>query len=440
MYQGKKVLVVGMGVSGKAAAYYLMQLGASVIGADRNAEALESNQEILALKDKGLLLISDKTHDMSQYDFIVVSPGFLPSHPLYRAAREAKKEIIGEIELGCRSVKNPILAITGTNGKTTVTMLVAHVLNQSGKKAKALGNVGIPFTKELLTLNPEEIIVLELSSYQLDTMTQKVLDAAVILNITPDHLDRYGTMEEYAKSKLQIKKFLKEGGKLYIEDKAFHEFGKETLSSNYRTYGYTSKCDVFTDLQDVYMEGNKRFSLPKQYLGSQSHDLENLMAAYAICQELKINPEQFVAAFSTFKKPAHRIEYVREKEGVIYIDDSKGTNVDAVIRAVQSLKGPIILIAGGKDKGSAYTPWIEVFTNRVKCICAIGQAAGKIKQQLSSSFPVIVFDQMDQAVKYAASIAVKGDQILLSPGCSSLDMYRDYAHRGEEFQRIVREL
>lgn len=437
MYKGKKIIVVGLGISGRSAAAFLLHHGASVVGVDRNISTLKLNSEILALEKKGLICETDHVQDMAPYDFMVVSPGISTTHALIQEAIKANKEIIGEIELGCRIVKNPILAVTGTNGKTTVTLLVAHALNQSGKRARALGNVGVPFTQELLSISPEEIIVLELSSYQLDTMNQEVLDAAVLLNITPDHLDRYGTMESYARSKLHMIDCMKQGNPCFIEENAYLEFGHLIKGKTVCTYGYSPSNTIYTDLTDVYAHGRSVFTLPNELQGQRSHEVENLMAAYSLCRGQNMTPEDFLKAFLSFKKPPHRLQFVCEKNGITFTNDSKGTNIDAVIRAVQTLKGPIILIAGGVDKGSAYTPWIESFANRVKYVCAIGQAAGKIEQQLRGQIPVKIFNQLEEAVRYAASIAMRGDHVLLSPGCSSLDMFRDYAHRGDEFQRVV---
>jgi UDP-N-acetylmuramoylalanine--D-glutamate ligase len=440
-YKGKKVLVVGLGLSGRAASGFLIEHGASVQGVDKNIGLLQSHPDLLTLQQRGLIVQHDSTlQSVKEFDFIVVSPGVPHTHPLYQRAKEQEVEILGEIELGCRSVSNPVIGVTGTNGKTTTTLLIAHVLNACGKKARALGNVGVPLTQEISSLEPDEILVLELSSYQLETLRQQVLDAAVLLNITPDHLERYGTMEAYAKAKFSICSNLKKGAPFYIEEKAYCEFGHLLENRFAKRYGYSSQADLFTDLQWIYNSQGKIGAVPEAYSGRASHDLENQMATYAICEAFGIAFPQFIDALSTFTKPAHRIQFICEKKGVSYYDDSKGTNIDAVIRAVQSLKGPVILIAGGVDKGAPYTAWIQPFMGRVKGIYAIGQAAQKIQEQLAAHFPVSICESLEQAVGQAAERAEKGDHVLLSPGCASFDMFRDYAHRGEEFQRIVGQL
>jgi UDP-N-acetylmuramoylalanine--D-glutamate ligase len=441
IFLGKQVLVVGLGVSGRSAVEFLLAHGAFVSGVDRDPQMLASHPEIQALKQAGLIVYVEKEfQDVARFDLMVVSPGVPLNHPLVQAAQRIEIPMIGEIELGCQVAKNPMLGITGTNGKTTVTLLVTHVLKQSRKSAQALGNVGIPFTRELLSIDSQSTIVLELSSYQIETLHQRCLEAALILNITPDHLDRYSTMEAYAKAKCEIERALKSGRCLYMEENAWRQYGYLLQEGKPRLYGYDSSSFIQTDLFAVYRDGKKMFELPDLLKKKKSHDLENLLAAYALCSDQGVTGVTFIEAWKTFKKPAHRIEFVTEHRGVRYYDDSKGTNIDAVIRAVQSLEGAIILIAGGVDKGAAYTPWLEEFKNKVKLICAIGQAAGKIHEQLDSQIPVMMFHSLDEAVLQASRFAQKGDNVLLSPGCSSFDMFKDYAHRGEEFQRIVRTL
>lgn len=437
----RHALVVGLGISGKSAAEFLLSYGVRVHGVDRYARAMSSDSAIQQLMQRGLTIQSDSDlKELDSYDLIVVSPGVPPTHPLLLQAAHKGIEVCGEIELGCRFAKNRIVGITGTNGKTTVTLLITHVLNKTGKRARAVGNVGTPLTRELLTAPPDEILVLELSSYQLETLNQRVLDAGAILNITPDHLERYGSMTAYAAAKFKIGDCLKSGAPLYLEHKSAEAFPFAHPSIPIKRYGYASDIELFCDLTAIF-EGDKRlFELPKPLQGRQSHDVENLMAAYGICMELDVDANAFVEAIKSFKKPSHRIEFIRSVDGVSYYDDSKGTNIDAVIRAVESLPGEIILIAGGVDKGSPYTPWTQCFTKKVKLICAIGQSADKIHEQISPTIPVEIYSSLEAAVQAAKNAASPGDNVLLSPGCSSFDMFRDYAHRGEVFQRAVMDL
>lgn len=437
-YLNKRVLVIGLGVSGKSAALFLKKQGAHVIGVDRDYTILEDSPEFDGLHAMGIECFSENCLlDIKSFNLVVVSPGVPKTHSLYQAALKAGIEVIGEIELAFRSLNKTILGVTGTNGKTTVTLLVEHVLNHWGKKAKALGNVGVPLT-EALGEDDYEIAVVELSSFQLETLRSPVVDRGVILNITPDHLDRYSSFEEYAKAKIRMQSFLKEGGELYVEENILLNHKPLFLKEeNIYTYGYSSHCDLWTDLSQVISKKNEGFILPKGLQGKASHDLENVLGAYALCRKVGISGEQFCQAFATFKKPPHRIQFVKTIRDVDYYDDSKGTNIDAVCRAIDYFSGKVILIAGGVDKGAPYTPWIAPFKDKVRYICAIGQAASKIKVDLEQNFPVQLFENMEAAVRFASKMAVAGDTVLLSPGCSSFDMFKSYAHRGEEFQRIV---
>lgn len=438
-----KTLVIGLGISGRAAAGFLLRKGAIVTGVDQNRQVIAENQEVAALCVAGMrAFTADQITQIDHFDLIVVSPGVPQSNMLYQKAVAAGIEVIGEIELACRFLKNKVLGITGTNGKTTVTLLVTHMLNHCGFKAAALGNSGVALTSqeaedEILS---DSIMVAELSSYQLETMRSEVLDAAVVLNVTPDHLDRYQTMNAYAKAKMHISDCLKRGGELYIERQCACEYKELLADKKHFTYGFREGCDLFCDLQAIVWQGKREVELPQELAGKMTHDVENFLAAYALCRRVGADPSDLVKAYRSFKKPSHRIEFVRELSGVKYFDDSKGTNLDAVVKAVDTMAGPVVLIAGGVDKGAAYTPWIAAFADKVTCICVIGQAAPMIEHDLKHAIPVKRFDSLESAVVYAAQAAQPGSNVLLSPGCSSFDMFKDYAHRGKEFQRIVRSL
>ena len=245
-------------------------------------------------------------------------------------------------------------------------------------------------------------------------------------------------MDAYAAAKCMLERSIQTNGCLYMDEQSWQAYGHLLKEKKPRLYGYSTTSFIYTDLEAVFRAGQKAFELPSTLKGRKNHDLENMLAAYALCADRGITAENFLEGWMTFKKPAHRIEFVTEIRGVKYYDDSKGTNIDAVLRAVQMLEGPIILIAGGVDKGAPYTAWLAEFKNKVKFICAIGQAAAKIAAELSSCIPVKILKNLDEAVQQAAQEAQKGDVVLLSPGCASFDMFRDYAHRGEEYQRAVR--
>lgn len=418
----KIALVLGLGVSGRAAVELLLARGYEVRGVDKNWDKLKDKEEIKRLSEKGLSIYSESDPSaLNQVTLFVPSPGVSQMHPLYQTAIHKGIPILGEIELALREAKQPCLAITGTNGKTTVTLLVTHILNQSGRKARSLGNIGEPLAPYFLHPDPQEILVIELSSFQLETLSVPVFDAAVLLNITPDHLDRYSSMLEYAKAKWRLQACLKPNSPFYVQDLAAKE--------------YASLCS--TGPFELFNKSVAPF-LPLSYRDGGEHDRENAMAAWALVQQMGVTETEFARALESFKKPAHRIEFVQEESGVFYFDDSKGTNIDATICAVKTMKGPVILIAGGVDKGASYAPWLPPFTGKVKQVVAIGQAAEKIQRELKGAFDVKIVATLDDAVQFAKQVAVRGDSVLLSPGCSSFDMFRDYAHRGEEFKRCVR--
>lgn len=439
MFENKKWLILGLGLSGRSAAHLLLTKQAKVSAIDSKMETLKLTADLEKLKKKGLKIYEESfCPSLLEFDGLIVSPGISSSHFLLQQAKCYGIPFMGEVALGCLFVKQqPVLGITGTNGKTTVTLLTTHIFNQAHQVAHALGNVGVPLTQVILNLNSQEKIILELSSYQLETLHQPLLEAAVILNITPDHLDRYFSLNHYAQAKCQIENCLKAQAYLYVEEKTWHAYRSLFKTSYLRLYGYDPSCFIYTDLFSVFREHKKVFSLPAPLQGYQSHEIENLLAAFALCSDQGVSVEQFLKGYNSFKKPPHRIEWVTERQGIKFIDDSKGTNIDAVIQAVKSLQGSIHLIAGGVDKGFSYCPWIKEFKDKVKSICAIGQAAAKIQEQLSPLIPVTICQTLQEAVELASDRAQRGDYVLLSPGCSSFDMFRDYVHRGKEFQNIV---
>ncbi len=440
MKQNKQVVVLGMGISGRAACRYLLNRGFPVLGIDKNQQLLNQHAEIQALCKEGLHIQGeDIPIPVQTIDFCVASPGVPPTNPIYQQLRKADIKIIGEVELACRDLAHPCLAITGSNGKTTTTLLVEHILNHQGVSAKAVGNVGVPVTEIInQETSKQTVLVLELSSWQLETLTSAPLDAGVILNITPNHLDRHASLEEYARTKIHMKNCLKPGKKLYVGAQCYRDFGEFFDGFDVSLFGYEKGCALYCDRNGVFVNENIEFILPPEYRGKVSHDVENMMAAYALCREAGISGSQFISAFRTFKKPPHRIEFVCSCKGVSYYNDSKGTNIDAVIKAVDSMPGDTILIAGGVHKGASYTPWIEAFRGKVKAVCAIGQAAEYIRQDLASMAPVEIFSTLEEAVQEASKKAKNGWNVLLSTGCSSFDMFRDYIHRGDEFKRIVK--
>ena len=411
-----------MGKSGKAAAAFLQRQGYDVVGVDTSPSSGYPQKAPL-----------------DQVDLVVVSPGVPPSDPTYAEAMAIKLPLIGEAELGLRALQQPCIGITGSNGKTTVTLLVQHVLQQSGLKSRAIGNVGTPFTEYALSPDPEEIIVAELSSYQLETLETKAFDAGIILNITPNHLDRYASLEEYARAKFRLQNCLKEKAPFFVYKDVQRDFGF-LLNTPCLTFGSGKECDLSTDKIAVQEGETIAYFLPIRYRNWGIHESENVLAAWMLCRNFGVAKEAFLHALESFQKPAHRIEFVAEIDKISFYDDSKGTSVDATLKAVASMTGEVVLIVGGVDKGGSYAPWKEKFQGKVRKVIALGQAAAKIAHELSDVMIVDIASSLEEAVDWAAEAAREGDSVLLSPGCSSLDMFRDYAHRGDEFKRFVYKL
>ncbi|MBM3198386.1 MAG: UDP-N-acetylmuramoyl-L-alanine--D-glutamate ligase, partial [Chlamydiae bacterium] len=377
---------------------------------------LSKDPEVQKLQEQGVRVFQEQSLPKEKFDLAISSSGI----PRHHQALALGDLVLGEAEFALREAKTPCIAITGTNGKTTVTLLVEHVLNKSGRRARALGNVGDPLAGYFLQPR-EEVLVVELSSYQLETLTYPAFQTGCILNITPDHLDRYASMQEYARAKARLQHCLQKQGAFFVCEKALEEY------------------------PSLFSEGTLPLQVEKakslfSSLSSMEHEQCNALAAWELCSQFGVNLEQFIQAWHTFRKPHHRIEFVQEVRGVAYYDDSKGTNIDAVIKAVHAITNPVILIVGGVDKGSSYLPWREAFTGRVKQLFVLGQAAKKISSELALFFNLQIVDSLEEAVLRASQVAVAGDAVLLSPGCSSLDMFRDYAHRGREFQKFVRGL
>ncbi len=399
-----KILVIGYGVSGKAAAAFLRSRGHEVVAVDRKGEGVPRDSEDFPLDG---------------FDQVILSPGVPPTHPLVVNALKRRIEVIGEIELGFRHLQNRCFGVTGANGKTTTVLLTTHILNCAGKKARALGNVGDSLCGYLLNADASEILIMELSSFQLETLRVKKLEAAIVLNITPNHLDRYASMEEYVKAKALIRNCLL--GELFVGGEVLKEWGRFFAGAS----DFEKNVDPIKGLSYTQLE------MPSK---------QSVQAAYLLCKRCGVTDVDFLRGLQTFKKPPHRIEWVAEINGVSYYNDSKSSNVHSVMHAVGRFEGPLVLIIGGLHKGSSYRPWIESFQGKVRKIVAYGQAAPLMELELASSFPFEKVDRFADAVKKSRLEAKKGETVLLSPGCSSYDQFPSYEHRGDEFKRLVREL
>lgn len=387
----KKALVIGVGISGRAVIDHLLKRGRAVVAYDQ--KPIEG--------EIGCPLIRDYEEiDLKEFDLVVQSPGVSLKHALIQKALDAGIQVIGEAEYAFREIKSPVIGITGTKGKSTLVSKVAHVLNMTGKKAVALGNIGTPLTSSIENISSETIIVAELSSFQLETMTSKVLFSATIINVSPDHLDRHGTLENYCKAKLRIARCLRPGGTFFVGSEVVEEFG--------------------------YL-----LEWPYQVIDKQK-DL-----AAVICKEFGVSESDYEQAVSTFKSLRHRLEYIGTIRGIRCYNDSKGTNVVATMYAVEKIGERIILLAGGKNKGASFAPWKKHFRGKVKKIIVFGEAKGEIYSELASEFDVQIVQTMKEAFEKGLQLGEEGDNLILSPGCASFDQFANAEERGNIFIRMV---
>ena len=427
--------ILGLGLSGIAAARKLLSAGASVRAWDDKLATEPLTDEMQALVNEGLVVDQE---GWMLCDEVVTSPGVPPSHPIYKAAVADSIPICNEVELALRYLPNPCVGVTGTNGKTTVTLLVEHLLRAAGVEARAVGNIGVPLCS--LDCKPSEVLVVELSSYQIDTMRSPRLTAGVVLNVTPDHLERYGTMDAYAASKFRLGDLVLPRGDFWVEVDAARTFSNVLGKRRPRLYGDSPGLGLSVGSATIRNDRGIEYIFPLGYTPKSKHDRLNCAAALALCLPFIEDPELVLNGLATFSKPEHRLETVACIDGVTYINDSKGTNVAAVLHAIESLPGRLWLIAGGVDKRGSYEPWKAAFAGRVCGVALIGQAAERIRADIGDAVACVDCGSLEEAVVWARGQALEGDSVVLSPGCSSFDMFRSYAHRGDVFKRLVAEL
>jgi UDP-N-acetylmuramoylalanine--D-glutamate ligase len=372
---------------------------------------------------------------------IVASPGVSLSEPFLVAATRRGLPIIGDIELFVREARAPIAAITGTNGKSTVTTLVALMGQAAGKRVLAGGNLGRP-ALDLLAEPTPEFYVLELSSFQLDTTHSLRAAAATVLNVTPDHMDRYRTLQAYAQSKAHIFDRC-DAAIVNLDDLQVRDMGRAaskvigfSLLKNPRAQYYATQ--IAGDV--ALMRGNERLTLMSELRITGLHNAANALAALAMADSLGFDRDASVQALRDFPGLAHRSQWIADVDGVRYVDDSKGTNVGATLAAVAGMAGSLIVIAGGQGKGQDFAPLASAFRNKVRHVVLIGQDAQLIASVLREICTIEFASDMNEAVRACARAAQPGETVLLSPACASLDMFRDYAHRGDVFASAVRSL
>ena len=445
--KGKRVLVVGLGKSGVASALFLHARGARVTVSDSKSED-QLRSEIPRLLDQGITVETGGHGERTfrTQDLIVVSPGVPVDVPQLAQARQLGIPVIGEIELAARFLKGKIAAITGSNGKTTTTALTGEVISKGGSKALVGGNIGTPAISMVEESTSDSWVVLEVSSFQLETIDTFHPKIAVVLNITPDHLDRHSNFQAYVDAKARI-----------FENQTTDDFtvlntdDPTSAALAGRTRGqkiwFSRKKEVERGAfvkagQIAYRdEASTREIMPvSQITLKGAHNLENVLAAVCVGMLVHSQPQSIRRAVQAFKAVEHRLEYVATVRGVEYYNDSKATNVDATIKALEAFPANIHLILGGKDKGSDYTVLNELLRKRVKRVYTIGAAAEKIEGQISQAAEVVRAGTLDSAVRRAASTASTGDIVLLAPACASFDQFENYEHRGGVFKQAVQTL
>ena len=448
--KGRKVLVFGAGISGIGAAGLLEANGADVILYDGN-EKLDpaSLKEQLGEKSGAAVLTGKLPQEtITSLDMAVLSPGVPTDLPVVLAMKEAGVQVIGEIELAYQFGKGDVLAITGTNGKTTTTSLLGQIMKQARKEVYVVGNIGNPYTAVAGQMTEQAVTVAEISSFQLETIREFRPKVSAILNITPDHLNRHHTMEAYieAKENIAVNQTEDDFCILNYEDRLLREFG-ENLRAKVLYFSSQRKLEEGIFLEDgkivLCLNGQKETIChvdELQILGTHNH--ENVMAAAAMAYVYGVPAQTIRKSVLSFGGVEHRIEYVAEKNGVAYYNDSKGTNPDAAIKGIRAMKRPTVLIGGGYDKDSEYTEWIESFDGKVKKLILLGQTREKIARDAKKcGFTDYVFaDSFEEAVHMAVKEAVSGDAVLLSPACASWDMFPSYEVRGDKFKEIVNSL
>lgn len=434
----KKVLVVGLGKSGMAAYELLKKMGALVSLYDGNKEMKIESVDVP-------LYLGDLPEEMfSGFDCAVFSPGVPLDIPVARYLIRNRVPVIGEIELAWLVERGQVMGITGTNGKTTTTTLTGEIMRAYNQKTFVVGNIGNPYTKEVLKSEKDSVTVAEISSFQLETIDTFSPKVSAVLNITPDHLNRHGTMENYIDAKISITK--NQGADqlcvLNYEDEVLRERARHMRC---RTLFFSSRRKLS---QGMYKDGNGNLVMAedgrvilnqKETRLPGDHNAENIMAALMMVFEMGVPKELAVEVVRNFQPVEHRVEFVKSVNGVDYYNDSKGTNPDAAIKGIQSMDRPTVLIGGGYDKGGDFSEWIRSFDGRVKRLLLLGATKERIAQNAKDcGFTDYQFvDTLEEAVSTASELAAAGDAVLLSPACASWDMFDSYEQRGNMFKELV---
>jgi UDP-N-acetylmuramoylalanine--D-glutamate ligase len=443
--RNKRVLVVGLGKSGVAAALFLQAHGARVTVSDAKTEE-ELRSEIPALLDKGITVEAGGhgNRTFRDQDLIVVSPGVPYDVAQLQQARTQGVPVIGEVELASRFLKGHIVAITGSNGKTTTTALSGEVISMGGYESLVGGNIGTPAISLVEEATDDTYNVLEISSFQLETIESFHPQIAVVLNVTPDHLDRHRTFQAYVAAKARIfeNQTSQDFAVLNADDPTCLRLADDARA---RTRFFSRKGEIkhgaYVKDGKIYWREEERGEQEIMPVGGitlkGAHNLENVLAAVCVGRLVDVEPHRIRRAVEEFKAVEHRLEFVANIRGVDYYNDSKATNVDATIKALESFASGIHIILGGKDKGSDYSVLNDLLKKRVKRVYTIGAAAQKIESQIAGAAEIVRAETLENAVRRAAEAAAPGDVVLLAPACASFDQFQNYEHRGRIFKEAV---
>ena len=441
----KKITVMGLAKTGVASARFLAQQGAQVTATDmRDETALAAVLTELAGLNIRLVLGRHDEVDFTATDLVVVSPGVPQEHPLLLKATEAGVAVVSEIELASRFITAPLVAITGTNGKTTTTTLVGELFQANGFSTYVGGNIGDPLIDLPASGETIERVAAEISSFQLEWIEQFKPRVAALLNITEDHLDRYHGYQEYINAKLRIFENQTEDD-FAVVNRDDQLVWQASQSLKAQLFPFSRRHELAEGIfsragEVVFRHNGQEQTFPVADFKLQGvHNLENIMAALACCLLLGCQKEASLALLNRFEALHHRMEFVREVAGVRYFEDSKATNVGSVAKALESFEN-ITLIAGGKDKGGSYAPLAELVQQRVRHLVLIGEAADRMQQELGSCTATHRAETLEEAVQLSADLTAPGGVVLLSPACSSFDMFRDYEERAQRFIAAVKRL
>jgi len=437
-YKNQNIAVLGAGLSGSAAAQLLRSEGAQVTMLDsaEGMNLLKSTIDNLRAQDVRVICGAAADEDSSTYQMAVLSPGIDPSSRLVRNFSSRGIDIIGELELGWRSCEIPVIAVTGTNGKTTTTELLAQMLNACGQRTIACGNIGKPLSEVAREKEPYDVLTVEVSSFQLETIRTFHPSISLWLNFAPDHLDRYHSVSEYREAKLRIFENQTDADVAVINaiEKIPNLRPRTITFSAYANGGdfrVSEGAILYRDEPVLRLADTKLRGL---------HNIENLMATLAVGMARGLSFQEMVPPLSAYEPRPHRCEFVREVSGVSYVNDSKATNLDAVDKALRAQSKPVVLIAGGKDKGFSFDPLRPLVKEKVRSTILIGEMAESISRSWADVVKAEIATSLADAVERAHASAKPGEIVLFSPGTSSFDMFKSYVDRGDQFRALVQAL